>query len=355
MKIHKTPIKFLTSVASLVIIVAIAPNASAQKKSPPKTKPQSTSVVMGTKQLPGEFGKIGTTYTIGKESPLNFTLVSSEYKADRFVGGEFTGLNYSWVPEKTQKLLVIHYTVQNPLPHDQTLTYQSWALTAVSADDQNSKMLNKPWIGNNTKYQDVTLKPGQKILTSAAFFVPAAGETPKLIVQRAGDSLAAVVRYDLRGKVAKLPATWSDDGFTPKDQIEMSPTGKYPIGGFDFAIASVEQAASTITIDDADRTRDQWVVKFNVTGVSPDPSRFWYGALKIRVKTDDGDIVEVRNYQRLLRAGRDEVFDGQIPVGETMTLRFLMELPKGSKPKTLTIQPLESDLQRRAYIYKVGS
>ena len=311
--------------------------------------------MLGTKHLPGAFGKIGTTYTVGKESPLNFTLVSSEYKADRFVGGEFTGMTYSWVPEKTQKLLVIHYTVQNPLSHDQNLTYQSWTLTAVSADDQNSKILNKPWIGSNTKYQDVTLKPGQKVSVTAAFFVPAAGETPKLIVQRGFDDKAAVVRYDLRGKVAKLAAGWSDDGFTAKEQINMTPAGKYPIGGFDFAIASVEQAASTITLDDPDRTRDQWVIKFNLSGVSPDPSRFWYGALKIRVKTEDGDIVEVRNYQRLLRASRDEVFDGQIPVRETMTLRFVMELPKGSKPKSLTIQPIENELQRRAYVYTVGS
>ncbi|PNA17263.1 hypothetical protein C1X78_26055, partial [Pseudomonas sp. MPR-R1B] len=74
---------------------------------------QQKPIVLGTQQLPGEFGKFGTTYTIGKQNPLNFTLVSATYRADRFIGADFTGNRFAWVPDASQKLLVIEYSVQN--------------------------------------------------------------------------------------------------------------------------------------------------------------------------------------------------------------------------------------------------
>ena len=323
-------------------------------------QPQSTqkkpapSVVMGTKQLPGDFGKIGTTYTIGKGSPLNFTLTGAEYRADRFVGGEFTGNTHGWVPDKSQKILVIQYSVQNPLPREQVLSYLSFDLTAVSADSQNAKVLNKPWVGSNTKYADVTLKPGQKVTATAAFFVSAEGETPKLIVQRGGDAQAAVVRYDLRGKVAKLPASYSDDGFTAKPQVEVSSNGKFPLGGIDVAVTSVEKAATPAVMDGFDSSKDQWVVKLDATGVAPEPARLYYGSLKIRVKTDDGDAIDLPNYRHLLRASRDEVYDAQIPVGETISVRMILELPKGTKPKSLVLQPIDNDIPQRTFLYKIN-
>ncbi len=344
-------------VACLILGSALAWGNPTVHQKPKVKKPTpggSTNVVMGTHQLAGEFGKFGTTYTIGKDSPLNFTLTGAEYRADRFVGTEPTGMTYSWVPDKTQKLLVIHYLVQNPLPREQNFTYQSWDFSAVSADEQNSKILNKPWIGSNAKYQDVSLKPGQKVAVTAAFFVPANGETPKLIVQRGYDASAAVVRYDLRGKVAKLVAPWSEDGTTTKEQVEMVPGGKYPLGGFDFTVASLEKASTPANVEGPDASKDQWVLKFAMSGVAPEPARLWYGSLSVRVKTDDGDIVEISNYQRLLHASRDDVFDGQIPVGETINVRMILELPKGVTPKVLTILPIENEIQRRAFIYKVG-
>ena len=45
----------------------------------PAPKKAGGPVVLGTTQLPGEFGKLGTTYTIGKRNPINFTLKSADY------------------------------------------------------------------------------------------------------------------------------------------------------------------------------------------------------------------------------------------------------------------------------------
>jgi hypothetical protein len=91
-------------------------------------------VVLGVKQLPGEFGKFGTPYTVGKERPIVFTLLSAEYRADRFVGGDPYGRTASWVPLVGQKLLVIKYSVQNPTNADSRLWYNSFNIIAVSPD-----------------------------------------------------------------------------------------------------------------------------------------------------------------------------------------------------------------------------
>jgi hypothetical protein len=46
---------------------------SAAPAPPPRRKKPTGPVVLGTTQLPGDFGQLGTTYTIGKAEPINFT------------------------------------------------------------------------------------------------------------------------------------------------------------------------------------------------------------------------------------------------------------------------------------------
>ena len=65
------------------------PPAAAKKKPAPPAK-KGGPVVLGTTQLPGDFGQFGTTYTIGKSYPLNFTLKSAEYSVTPLVIGNTT-------------------------------------------------------------------------------------------------------------------------------------------------------------------------------------------------------------------------------------------------------------------------
>lgn len=99
--------------------------AQSGKKPPTKTagpakKPGVGPIVLGTTQLPGDFGKIGQTYTVGKNEPINLTLDSVRYAADRFVVAGSTT-----VPKADQKLLVLRYTIHNPLPREQRYYWAS--------------------------------------------------------------------------------------------------------------------------------------------------------------------------------------------------------------------------------------
>ncbi len=327
---NSTPMKNCLTLPASLLMVMIAAAAVAQKGKPVKAG-ASQAVVLGTHQLPGEFGKIGTTYTIGKQVPLNVTLLSAEYRADRFVGGDFYGRANSFVPLKDQKLLVIKYTVQNPKGQDARLWYNSFAIIAVSADDVNSKLLNQPWIGTQTEYKEVQLKPGQKVTLSAAMFVPAQGEVPKLIIQREQDTTAAVVRYDLRGKVKKIadPA-FSDDGITAKDTIDGQLATYYPWLGSDFQVIGVEDMATKIPDLGTPGDYKQVAIKLKFRGVTPEPGRVWYGDFNLHLMTSDGENTEFKTYSRLYRGGRNENFDGVVPTGEEQSFRLVVDVPNGA-------------------------
>ena len=215
---------------ALTVAVALPGARSANGAMPNRqTKSQSPPVVLGTNQLPGNFGKFGATCTIGKESPVNFTLTSAEYRVTRFIGEDMES-PIGFYPGKGEKLLVINYTVQNPSSHDARLWYNTFKFAAVSGEDKNFLKLNKPFVGSNRSYQEVNLKPGQKVVQSAVFAVPSDGEVPKLIVQISNEPKAPVIRYDLHGKVAKLSAEVSDDGFTPRSSLnlQIGTYGQFP-------------------------------------------------------------------------------------------------------------------------------
>lgn len=347
---------------ALISLVLGCPAALAQgtkiKKKPvtaSRKSPGAQSVVLGTKQLPGEFGKFGTTYTIGKERPINFTLLSAEYRADRFVGGDFDGQTESWVPQKDQKLLVIKYTVQNPRSADARLWYNSFEVIAVSPDSSNSKMLNQPWIAGQTSYKEVQLKPAQKVTLTAAMLVSAQGEAPKLIVQREQDPSAAVIRYDLRGKVAKIsdPA-YSDDGISVKETIEGKLGTYYPWIGSDFQVVGVEDVAKKIPDLDTPSDYKQVAIKLRFRGVTLTSGRLWYGDFNARLTTSDGETTDFKTYSRLFRGGRDETFDGVVPVGEEQTLRLVVDIPKDASIKGLSLSNHHSEEVRRTYMFTIN-
>jgi hypothetical protein len=327
-----------------------------QKKTTPKSAPQkgSGAIVMGTHQLPGQFGVIGKEYTIGTELPLNFNLVNAEYRADRFVGENSVGETYSWVPLKNQKVLILRYTVQNPNPKDARLWYMSFKFTAVSADDQNSEQINHPWVGNNTKYQEMQLKPAQKVTLTTAILVPSQGDIPKLIVQRGFDEKAAVVRFDLRGKVKKIvDSAWSSNGIDTLDALEAKLDTYYPWGGSDIQVNGIEELGSTIGDIKAERGQKLIAIKIKARGITPTPSRIWYGEFGAKIKTSDGETTEIRPYNNLLRGGRPEVFDGVVPVGDEQTLRLVASIPSTASIESLKLTFKNNEEIRRVYEFKL--
>lgn len=327
--------------------------ASAPQKKPAKKPAQKPAVgkpiVLGTKQLPGDFGKIGTTYTIGKDLPLNFTMIGLEYKLDRFIGDNGSGIE-GWMPRKDEKLLVVKYTVQNPNNRDARLWYNTLSLIGITADGENINHLNRPIIGSGKKYQEVQLKPAQKVALTAVLRVPAEGELPKFMVQHRYEPQAAVIRYDLTGKVAKLKPEFSEDGYTAKESLAGGFGNWMPFSAYDLKVESFQPTTDPIPSLRSEPAHTQWIAKLTVKGLADQYNRFWYGNLNLTIKTEDGDLLQPRVQDRILRMSTDQPFDGQIPVGEEMSFRLVIDLPNKVQAKEFRLGYKRPDDLYRQYV-----
>jgi Domain of unknown function (DUF4352) len=306
--------------------------------------------LQGTSQLAGGEGAIGKTYSLGKtDNALNFTLTSAEYSLMPVTMGTTV-----YAPKANEKLLVLHYTVQNPQKRDVGISYSAFKITAVDAKDVNHVFDN--YIardGTNEKY-DASLKPAQKVELYAAFAVPAAGPIPKLIVERNDGS--PVVRFDLRGKAKALVAPFADPADTSGASALMevpAQTGTfYP--GLNLGIKLENVAFSTDKMDaKAPGEGKRYLIATftikNLLGTSANPVNFRYSNFKIELRDAEGERQTFDGY--LIKASRDEHAEGSLKPGEEYRFRVYFTLPSDLGAKTLTIAEGES----RVYAFDVSS
>lgn len=327
-----------------------AAKAAPAKKPAPANKPAAPAgpVVLGTKQLPGEFGKLGVTYTIGSYSPINFTLRSAEYRVDRFV----VGAN-SWGKEEDQKLLVLHYTVHNPTKNDLPYYWAGLDFTAVDSQDVNHKFLQAAIRDGDAKRAplNITLKPAQKLDVVTAIVLPAEGVAPKLIVQR--ETNAAVIRYDLRGKVKGIPAPYAD----PEDATGASalkrvpaPAGAYhPLGIFDVALESTAFTRDALNGKTPADGKRYFTATFKIKNPTNLPAPYYWSTFEATLKDADGE--NVRYNQMLLKASRDEKASDTLEPGDEARVRVFFELPENLGAKSLWLREGKS----RTMMFDVSS
>lgn len=305
--------------------------------------------VQGTAQLAGGDGVLGKTYTLGQgEEGLNFTLKSVEYGVARATVG-----NSVYVPEADEKMLILHYTVQNPQKTEKRFSYGSFKFTAVDAKDINHKFDNYVARAGTSENLNVTLKPAQKIDVVASMTVPAAGPIPKLIVAPSGNG--PVLRYDLRGKATALKAPFADpadtSGATALTTVPAQGGTYYPLGLFDLKLDSVAYTKDKIGGKTPAAGKRFLVATFslkNGTGPTTDEKRWSYGSFKFELKDADGEKVKYGDY--LYKATRDETASGGLKSGEEGRFRVFFELPEDVAGATVSVSEGES----RTYAFDVS-
>jgi len=289
-------------------------------------------VVLGTTQLPGDFGKVGTTYTIGKSEPINFTLRSAEYSIKPIT----VGMN-TWVPEAGQKLLVLHYTVHNPIPREQNYCWSSIRFTAVDGQDTNHEFIQAVSREGSDQSLSLNLKPAQKLDVVTALLVPANGVTPKLIVTR--EQGAPVIRYDLHGKArALIPpyAAESDtDGATALGEVASAPGAFYPIGIFDARLDEASYVEGPLLKRDPGPGNRFITAVFTIKNTTATPQTYTWSDFIAELRDADGE--KVKYTQALLKATRDEVASDTVAPGEEARIRFFFPLPKNVAAKSLRL------------------
>jgi hypothetical protein len=292
----------------------------------------SLNQVQGTTQLAGGDGVIGKTYTIGKGSPLNFTLRSAEYTKTRALIGQT-----AYVPEADEKLLILRFTVQNPQDREVSYTWGDLRFTAVDAQDVNREYVQAVGRDGTGEPIGLRLKPAQKLDVFTVVKVPAKGVVPKLIVTREKD--APVIRYDLRGVAKALPAPFADPsdatGATAIAEVPGQVGQYYPLGMFDAKVDSV-----TFTTDPLNKRAPTAGNRFLVATVTlknmsgRDQSISWS---TVRPELIDSDGEKVPYNQTALKASRDEAISGRLANGEVTTIRFFFQVPEGVTGQSLKL------------------
>lgn len=105
------------AILALVFVSCVVPVMSAVKKT--TVKKLSSPVVKGTKLLNGNQARLGVTYILGERDPINVTLNKLQYSVEPIRFG-----NSIITPKSNEKLLIIHYTLQNCVP---SVRYVNWS------------------------------------------------------------------------------------------------------------------------------------------------------------------------------------------------------------------------------------
>ena len=206
--------------------------------------------------------------------------------------------------------------------------------TAVDAQDRNQEMLQAVSREGTTESLDVSLKPAQKIEVTTAILVPAEGVVPKVIVER--EKGAPVVRYDLRGKVAPLPATIAAaPGVDAPKIVSALPGAFYPTGVFDMRLDEIAYAAGPLNRQSAGDGKRFLTATFTLKNRTKQNRRYYWGLFVADMKDVDGE--KSPYMQTLLRATRDESVDSSLAPGEEVRVRFVFPVAGNIAAKSVRI------------------
>lgn len=339
-------------VSIALCITTLASVASAQTKRPVKAKPAPGTI--GTKQMVGGEGQIGTTYSFERSADFprfNFTLSSAAYSVDQIPHKEG-----SFTPKKDEKLLLLRYRIQNPTKADIKVPATYFAqvtFQAVATDNktygadrtpyallEGGRPAEKPYL-----FADLVLKPGQKSEgLLAAIIIPADESIPKLVVRRGRvGTKQQVTRFDLRGKVAPLPPPVADPadptGATARTEVPAK-IGDTCIGAFsDFKVESltyVTDAIGDVAPPDGGRIL---AVTASATYGNGIPLTMFTTEDKITGYLKDGDGEKILAVEEIYKATRPEpALVEPHNYGDTVRFRVLFKLPSGVNAQKLYLR-----------------
>jgi hypothetical protein len=306
----------------------------------------------GTTQQAGGIGELGKAYTLGKDSEaLNFTLRSAEFLVARqVIGSEFNA------PKPSEKLLLLHCTIQNPQKQEVYLSNGQVKFTAVDSKGENHVRFYFFAREGDNKELSIYLKPGQKIDVVSPIIVPASGTIPKLIVE-GGIANNPVVRYDLSKSIKGLPAPYADpkDPFKAPNTVSVKAGQYYPDTEFDFKLESV--AFSSEKLDDnapGDGKRFLLATFSARNPINNDDTRYLLALknnLKFMVTDANDDSIDSFNGE-WYKVGTPQKISTypNLAYDQESKFRVAFELPQKVNAKTLTLSG-----QLRNFVFDVGN
>lgn len=301
----------------------------------------------GTEQVAGAAGVMLKTYSLGRDgSQLNFTLLRAAYRADQVRLGD-----HVYYPLAGEKLLVLRYLIHNPEKTDQKVFWSAFHFLVVDSTDTTCDAIKAAAQADTGEKLDIILKPGQKIEAVAVVRVAAAGEAPKLIVERANPP---VLRYDLRGKVTALPEPYADPadltGASLLDEVPAVLNSAYATGVFQTRIEEIVYTPGPV-IGYKPAGKQFALVTVTVQNMSCDEESMYYSDFTPKLLWDGDE--EARYLKNVFHAARDEKLSNfKVAPGKTATVRWCFDCPVDGTAKTLMVQEKgSSGKDGRRFVY----
>ncbi len=285
---------------------------------------------IGTSQMAGEWASFNKPYSLGsKGNKMNITLRSAEYTVGQVVIGAET-----YFPNKGEKLLVLHYTMQNPEKSPGVAGWSTFRFTAVDAEDANHSSVLRTGMETNRKELNMKLKPAQKVEAYTLIRVGADGETPKLIVQR-GPGM--VLRYDLRGKVKQLPAEYADPadvtGATVRTEISGKTGQYYHASDFDFKVGSIAVLTDGVGDRKPGKGKATVLVSCTVKNKSGAASAFSWTTVKPSLTMDSGTATWHKSLVDV--SSLESINMPRLAPGQETAVGFIFAVKADTKPQKL--------------------
>jgi len=287
-------------------------------------------------ELAGNNGHPGSTYVVGKSSPVYFCLNSAEYTTQPLIIG--TTL---YAPKADEKLLLLRFTLQNPQQADLFVRWDSLLrLTAVDAMNVNHAA-DQNW-GDAESHEPVemSLKPAQKLDVYTAITVPAKGIVPKLMVQSVVEGDGPVLRYDLHGVVTPLPAPIADPadptGATARPTVPAQVGTAYPYGNFAVTVESITTTTDALDGDPPAEDGSYLAVTLRMKNCSPIETLARWDTFTPHCTSTDGE--ELKFHPALLFASTNRPIEQNLKPDQEVLARIYFEVPNGVTAKTLVLK-----------------
>jgi len=292
----------------------------------------------GTAQLAGDNGEMGKVYSIRKEGPLYFCLTEAEFTTEQVrIGGT---LHF---PAADKKLLVLHFTIQNPEKNEQFVRFDSLKFTAVDATNVNCEGTADWADEENQGSVALSLKPAQKVAVYTVIEVPAKGPIPKLMVLPQPEDNGPVLRYDLRDKVTPLQPPVAD----PADETGVTALEKVPatlgsvchLANFDVTVEKLGYTTDAMKGNAPEDEGRYLVATVLMTNKAPSENYVRWDVIAPVLTGADGEEL---TYNDMLTATGDRPFSQNVEGGQEVRVRLYFTVPKGVTAKALAIKEGES-------------
>ena len=305
----------------------------------------------GTAQQAGGAGVLGKSYTLGRDKPLNFLLKSAEFQIARLVIGREV-----YAPNKSEKLLLLRATIQNPQKEEANLSNYNFKFTAVDANNENRVFANFLVKDGSTAELNTYLKPAQKIEVVIPIIVPASGTVPKLIVENKNDSGTPVLRYDLSKSIKGLSAPYAaaNNSYSAPPTVAVKSGTYYPAKEFDVKLESAAYSTEALEGETLEPNQRYLIATFTAKNpINTDETRYLLG-LKNDLKfnaVDTGDDTTASLYEWYKVSRLEKISDyPQLSYNQESKFRIAFKLPKDLKVKGIKVTGMLRD-----FVFDVSS